>query len=102
MAQQKPPAAGKPAAKKGTSRPAGKPSSASSAKTLAAKAAAAKSAPPRKTPPRKPGKSIVNQKQRPWGLIITAIAIVAFAGAVIGVVVATHKSGGNSSTTQGG
>jgi len=47
---------------------------------------------PGRPPARKPGKSIVNQRQTPWGLIITAIAIVAFAGAVIGVVIATHKS----------
>jgi hypothetical protein len=83
MAQRKSPPAGKPAAKKGTTRPAGKPSGA---------AAAAKGPAARKAPPRKPGKSIVNQKQTPWGLIITTIAIIAFAGAVIGVVVATHKS----------
>jgi hypothetical protein len=42
---------------------------------------------------RKPGKSIVNQRQTPWGLIITTIVIVAFAGAVIGFVVATRNSG---------
>jgi hypothetical protein len=96
MAQQKPPAGGKPAAKKGTSRPAGKPGAVSTTKTVTAKAA------PRKAPPRKPGKSIVNQKQRPWGLIIAAIAVVLFAGAVVAVVVATHKSGGGSSTTSGG
>jgi hypothetical protein len=45
-------------------------------------------------PARKPNKSIVNQRQTPWGLIITAVVIVAFAAAVIGVVIATHKSSG--------
>jgi hypothetical protein len=98
MAQRK-----SPPAKKGASRPAGKPSGASAAKVSTTKPPTA-GAPPRKQPPRKPGKSIVNQKQTPWGLIITTIAIVLFAGAVIAVVIATHKSGNNNaqSKTQGG
>lgn len=87
MAQRKPSSAGKPAAKKGTSRPVGKPSSGSSTKVNTAKSPAA-----RKPPPRKPGKSIVNQKQTPWGTIATVVAVVVFAAAVIGVVIATHKS----------
>ena len=87
MAQRKPPSGGKPAAKKGTSRPAGKPATGSSSKLSASKAPAG-----RKAPPRKPGKSIVNQKQTPWGVIASVIAVVLFAGAVIGVVIATHKS----------
>ena len=37
----------------------------------------------RPAPPRKPGKSIVNQKQRPWGLIIAATLVVVFAAAVV-------------------
>ncbi len=45
---------------------------------------------------RKPGKSIVNQKQTPWGLIAVTAVIVVFAAAIVGVVVATsgskHKS----------
>ena len=99
MAQRKSPPAGKPAAKKGPSRPAGKPA----ANTAAARAAAAKSASEaaaarRAATARKPGKSIVNQKQTPWGLIIATVAIVLFAGAVVGVVIATHKSGGGSTT----
>jgi hypothetical protein len=94
MAQRKSPPVGKSAAKKGPARPAGKPAGASPSKAGA----------PRKPPPRKPGKSIVNQKQRPWGLIWSTIAVLAFAGAVIGVVVATHKSsnsagGGNGNCT---
>ena len=72
------PSAGKP----GT-RPAGKGTTTASGRTAAAG---------RRPPARKPGKSIVNQRQTPWGLIITAIVIVAFAVAVIGFVIATHKS----------
>ncbi len=104
MAQRKSPPAGKPAAKKGSTRPAGKPT----VNTAAARAAAAKSASEaaaarRAAAPRKPGKSIVNQKQRPWGLIIATVAIVLFAGAIVGVVIATHKSGsGADSVSQGG
>jgi hypothetical protein len=83
MAQRKSPSGGKPAAKKGTTRPAGKPGVSSSANLGAG---------PRKAPPRKPGKSIVNQKQTPWGVIISIAAVVLFAGAVVGVVIATKKS----------
>jgi hypothetical protein len=94
MAQRKSPAVGKPAAKKAPSRPAG---------ATAAKVSTTKPAmPPRKAPPRKPGKSIVNQKQTPWGLIITTIAIVLFAGAVVGVVIATHKSGNAAASSSTG
>ena len=59
---------------------------------------------PAQRPPtrRKKNKSIVNQKQTPWGLIITAVVIVAFAAAVIGVVVATHKSGTDAAVSHGG
>jgi hypothetical protein len=53
-------------------------------------------------PAKKPGKSIVNQKQTPWGLIATTVAVVLFAVAVVVVVIATHKSGGSSSTSKGG
>jgi Protein of unknown function (DUF3105) len=91
MAQRKPSSGGKPAAKKGTSRPAGKPGVGSSAKAGAASAPQLR----KKPPARKPGKSIVNQKQTPWGTIITIVAVLAFAGAVIGIVIATHKSSPN-------
>ena len=102
MAQRKPPPGGKPAAKKGTSRPAGKPGagstakvstskSSATAKTTLSKASAASSG--RKPPPRKPGKSIVNQKQTPWGVIASVTAVVLFAAAVVIVVIVTHKSG---------
>ena len=107
MAQRKPPAGGKSAAKKGTSRPAGKPGAGSTAKVSTSKAAASKStlakasaaSSGRKPPPRKPGKSIVNQRQTPWGLIATIAAVVLFAGAVIGVVVATSGGSTNNNAT---
>jgi hypothetical protein len=95
MAQRKSPPTGKPAAKKGPSRPSGKPAGVSTSKPATATG-------PRKAPPRKPGKSIVNQKQRPWGLIWSTIAVIAFAGAVIGVVIATHKSGTSTTNSPGG
>jgi hypothetical protein len=41
---------------------------------------------------KKPGKSIVNQRQTPWGLIAITVAIVLFAAAIVVAVVATHKS----------
>jgi hypothetical protein len=40
-----------------------------------------------KPPAGKPGKSIVNQRQTPWGLIITATLVVAFAVAIVGYAV---------------
>ena len=56
-------------------------------------------------PPRKPGKSIVNQKQTPWGLIATTVVVVLFAGAIVVVVVAPDKdkstTTGSGSTTNG-
>jgi len=114
MAQRKPPPGGNPAAKKGTSRPAGKPGAAPTAKVSTnkvstsknaaskntlAKASAASSG--RKAPPRKPGKSIVNQKQTPWGTIATVAAVVLFAAAVIIVVVVTHKSSNKDNGASG-
>lgn len=114
MAQRKPPPGGKPAAKKGTSRPAGKPgagstgnvstskvstSKAASTKSTLAKASAASSG--RKPAQRKPGKSIVNQKQTPWGMIATVAAVVLFAAAVIVVVVVTHNSGSKNNGKPG-
>lgn len=62
---------------------------ASSARPAAGKSASSAGRPPN----RKPGKSIVNQKQTPWGLIATTAAIVLFAVAIVVVVVATTKSG---------
>jgi Protein of unknown function (DUF3105) len=78
-------AAGKPATRPSTARP-----------TRPAAAKGTRS-------PAKKGKSIVNQKQTPWGMIISTIVVVAFAAAVVIVVVATHNSGSSgSSTTKGG
>jgi hypothetical protein len=51
---------------------------------------------PGRPPARKPGKSIVNQKQTPWGLIITTIVLVLFAGGI--VTYAVTRSGGGSSS----
>ena len=51
----------------------------------------AKAGPGARPPVRKPGKSIVNQKQTPWGLIWTTAAIVAFALVIVVAVVATKK-----------
>jgi hypothetical protein len=50
-------------------------------------------------PPRKPGKSIVNQKQTPWGLIITAVVLVLFAAGI--VTFAVTRNSGNDSTSAG-
>ncbi|MDT4892071.1 MAG: hypothetical protein QOE97_1106 [Pseudonocardiales bacterium] len=41
---------------------------------------------------RKPGTSIVNQRQTPWGLIITTLVIVLFAAGIVIYVVANKKS----------
>jgi hypothetical protein len=102
MAQRKSPSGGKPAAKKGTSRPAGKPATGSSAKVSTTKPVGATKPPvARSGPPRKPGKSIVNQKQTPWGLIASIAAVVVFAAVVVIVVVATRKSGGNTNAAGG-
>ena len=85
-------ASSKTAASKAAARPAGsKPSSGKPANR----------GPAQKRPARKK-KSIVNQKQRPWGLIIAAVVVVAFAAAVVGVVVATHKSGSSGTVSKGG
>jgi uncharacterized protein DUF3105 len=124
MAQRKSPPPGKPTAKKGTSRPAGRAAGPAASATSAAKpstargnaggSVAGKGATGRGStgkgptrPPAKKGKSIVNQKQRPWGLIATATAVVLFAVAIIVAVIATHKSGtstssGPTSTSKGG
>jgi hypothetical protein len=48
--------------------------------------------------PGKPGKSIVKQKQTPWGVIITAVVLVLLAGGIIAFAV-TRSSGGSNSTS---
>jgi uncharacterized protein DUF3105 len=75
------------AAKPGAAKP-------GAAKPGAAPKAGPLGAPPSGRPPakRKPGKSIVNQRQTPWGLIATATVIVLFAAAIVVAVVVTHKS----------
>ena len=58
-----------------------------------APAKSAKAAPGKRPPAqKKPGKSIVNQKQTPWGLVVIAIVIVLFAGGIVAYVVANHKT----------
>jgi hypothetical protein len=107
MAQRKSPPPGKPTSKKATSRPAGKPGTATSAATKAPKPAERKLPPagsrgPVGKPPSRKSKSIVNQKQTPWGLIAAATAVVVFAAVVIIAVVATHKSGNSSASKSTG
>ncbi len=53
-------------------------------------------------PTKRPGKSIVNQKQTPWGLIITTIVLVLFAGAIVTYAVVSKDSASGSATTTGG
>jgi hypothetical protein len=86
MAQRKSPPAGKSSANRGPSSGSGKPT----------KPGGAGRTPPAR-PPAKKGKSIVNQKQTPWGMIISTIAVVAFAAAVVIVVVVTSNSNGKKS-----
>lgn len=50
------------------------------------------SKPAGRPPAKKPGRSIVNQRQTPWALIITTVVIVVFAAAIVGYVVANKKS----------
>ena len=85
MAQRKSPS---PTSKKPGARPA--PAKGANGRTAAGPTAASGGRPPT----RKPGKSIVNQKQTPWGLIAVAIVLVLFAGAIIAV--AVSRSSGSS------
>ena len=91
MAQRKP-------STTSANRPGAKPGS----KPARPTASATKSAPGR-PPVRKPGKSIVNQKQTPWGLIITAVVLVLFAGGVVAFAVTRHSGGtkGGMNATKG-
>jgi Protein of unknown function (DUF3105) len=90
----------------GSSRPPA-PSRATSGKTAPAKKPVGASTPtggkprppagkPRKPGPHKPGRSIVNQKQTPWGLIITTVVVVIFAVGIVGFALTRHKSAVNS------
>jgi hypothetical protein len=93
MAQRKPPARpAKKAAPAANAQQARKPTAGTGP---AVKRAGATGTRP---PVRKPGKSIVNQKQTPWGLIITVVVIVALAGGIIGYAVISHKSGPSTPT----
>ena len=93
------PASGTTAA--GAARPAS--SKPTTPRTAAAKKSAARKTSGSKGPQgRKKPKSIVNQKQTPWGLIITTALVVVFAAVVVIAVVATHKSSSDATATKGG
>ncbi len=49
-------------------------------------------------PAKRPGKSIVNQKQTPWGLIITTAVIVLFAVGIVTFAITQHKSSNGPSS----
>ena len=74
----------------GGARKAGSPATKSGANKPAASRASTASSSGR-PPARKPGKSIVNQKQTPWGLIATALILVLFAGGIVAYAVTRHK-----------
>jgi Protein of unknown function (DUF3105) len=107
MAQRKPPTAPKSSGNRGSTAASGKTGAAAKSPTGRGSAATGRGAtaagrPPGR-PPAKKGKSIVNQKQTPWGLIATTAAVVLFAVAVVVVVIATHKSkSGGTITSTGG
>ncbi|PZS27354.1 MAG: hypothetical protein DLM58_18925 [Pseudonocardiales bacterium] len=92
----------KPGTKPGTAArtgTAGRAGATAKAGTAAKAGGAAKAAAkPVGRPPvkKKPGKSIVNQKQTPWGLIATTVLIVLFAAGIVIYAVANHKSGPGS------
>jgi len=48
-------------------------------------------------PPGKPGKSIVNQRQTPWGLIATVVVVVVFAAGIVAYAVTRHNTKSSSS-----
>jgi Protein of unknown function (DUF3105) len=88
------PASGGPGARTGSpagspAGSAGKPKPGATGRPPAQKAAAGR------PPTRKPNRSIVNQKQRPWGLIITAVVLVVFAAGIV-VFAVTRNSGSSS------
>jgi archaellum component FlaG (FlaF/FlaG flagellin family) len=87
MAQRKPSAP----VRTGSAKSAAKPGHAVGSQSAGAR-------PPGSRPPgKKPGKSIVNQRQTPWGMIIAAVLVVAFAAGVITYAV-TRSSGKSSSS----
>lgn len=76
--------ASKAAGNKAAARPTAKPS---------AKATASG-----RPPAKRPGKSIVNQRQTPWALIITTVVVVVFAAAIIVYAVTRPKSHNNATS----
>ncbi len=93
MAQRKSPSSVRNASSK-SARPAQSGSGARPTRTTSSGNSAS---PPsaNKRPPNKPGRSIVNQRQTPWGMIIAAVLVVVFAAGVI--TFAVTRSGGSSS-----
>jgi Protein of unknown function (DUF3105) len=92
MAQRKttPPASKKPAT--------GKPGAAKATATKPGTKPGVKTTSVTKKPPvKKPGKSIVNQKQTPWGLISVTAVIVVFAVGIVVFAISQHKSSSSSS-----
>jgi hypothetical protein len=75
-----------------------KPSSTSGTRKSTAKSTPPADKRPRESrpPAKKPGKSIVNQKQTPWGLIVTTGVVIVFAAAII--VYAVTRPGKKGST----
>jgi hypothetical protein len=113
MAQRKPPSrpstAGKSAKPRTPSASSGKPSTSakpsSKPPTKATRTAATRPSPAAGARPpvkRKPGKSIVNQKQRPWGIIATAVALVLVAGGIIAYAVTRGGSSAHVTVSRGG
>ncbi|MGI8680314.1 MAG: DUF3105 domain-containing protein [Jatrophihabitans sp.] len=102
MAQRKSTPAGKSSGSGRTgaasSRPGTKPGSSSRAATASrsttstVKSPSGGKGPTTRPPARKNNRTIVNQKQTPWGLIATTAAVVVFAAVVVVIVIATHKS----------
>ncbi len=92
MAQRKPSSrTPRQPGKSGTTRPA-------AGKAPAGKAPAAK-APAGKGPAGRPGASkrgtsIVNQRQTPWGLVVTTVVVIVFAVGIIGYAVTRHSGSG--------
>ena len=85
MAQRKP------------TRPATKPPTRASKPNAERRSGGANPSPSGRKPPGKPGRSIVNQKRTPWGLILTVGLVVLFAAGVIGYALTRHSSKANTS-----
>jgi hypothetical protein len=90
MAQRKPTTT---STSKSPNKPGGRPATKAPPKPVATGG-------PGRPPARKPGKSIVNQRQTPWGLIATVVVLVLFAGGIVAFAVTRH-SGGSPSAANG-